>query len=754
MRKIILVLLMSLLGFAVDNTPTLADGMIIPEALSPDYLAVRYHHVTVDIEDGHAVTRVEQEFYNPHPFPVSGRYTFPVPPDAILSNFRATVDGRPQSVTRQDAATTNAALYDIVAQRHDPSLLQYADWETLAFDMNLPAGASRQMTLTYEEVLAPSGGMYRYRYILSTERYTAQPLDAVSITVNLNSSGGLGSLYSSSHTVATERLGRGRARVTWQAENVRPTEDFDLFFAPAEGGFGGGLLTGQREGQEHFLFLFAPEIEAIRDNALPKDIVFVIDRSGSMSGEKIEQARNALHFILGQLNPDDRFSIVGFDDRLLILSQNLQRVDRQSLSEARRFVDSLSADGSTDLEAALQTGLSILDSSETRSDASKLLIFLTDGLPTAGLTDGGLIANLVSQANEQTDARLHVFGVGYDVNTHLLDRLAENNGGSVTYVQPGENLELVLSDFYSRIAHPVLTDVELTFEGMAVSELHPRQLPDMFQGSSLLLTGRYQAIDSTVNVRVQGRAGGQVQTYTYHFDLDQSGDYDFVPRLWATRRVGQLLDRVRVEGESPALVEEIQGLGLGYGLVTPYTTFVIQAQTEGAASAANMNLYGNRTELNRVSGETTIQARVQNQLYQQTDRANLASGANIVNNNQRSLAQVIGQSVDLTLLRGQQNLNGPLTQSWLEQNIKIDRQVTFGSEAYFTLADDPAARPYLQSGSNVIFTYQDEVIAVQDPEQPPEAQTDHQQLNRQTRDAGVISGMLNFVRQLFGGRTR
>ncbi|MHC4260221.1 MAG: vWA domain-containing protein, partial [Planctomycetota bacterium] len=367
----------------------------------------------------------------------------------------------PQAVTRQDAAATNATLYDIVAQRHDPSLLQYADWETLAFDINLPAGSSRQMTLEYEEVLTPSGGLYHYRYVLSTEQYSSQPLAEASITVELASSSGLGSLYSSSHAVRTERVEVGRARVTWQAENASPSEDFDLFFAPADGGFGGGLLTGRREGHDHFLFLFAPESEAIQDHTLPKDIVFVIDRSGSMSGQKIEQARNALHFILSQLNPNDRFSIIGFDDRLTMLSQSLQGIDRQTLAAAQRFVDGLSAEGNTNLEAALQTSLAILEQSQSRPDATKLVVFLTDGLPTAGITDGGLIASLVTQTNERTGARLHVFGVGYDVNTHLLDRLAGNNSGTVTYVQPGENLELVLTDFYGHIANPVLTGVEI-----------------------------------------------------------------------------------------------------------------------------------------------------------------------------------------------------------------------------------------------------------------------------------------------------
>jgi Ca-activated chloride channel family protein len=345
-----------------------------------------------------------------------------------------------------------------------------------------------------------------------------------------------------------------------------------------------------------------------------------------------------------------------------------------------------------------------------------LVIFLTDDLPTAGIIDEELIPRLVTEANTRLEARLHVFGVGYDVNTHLLDRLAANNGGTVTYVQPGEDLESALTSFYGKIAYPVLTDVEVEFEGLEAEDLYPETLPDLFQGSGLLLAGRYRAAGENVTVRVRGRAGDERREYVYRFDLDETGGHDFVPRLWATRRVGALLDRVRVEGESPALVDEIQDLGLSYGIVTPYTTFVVAAQDEGAASAANMDLYNNQTELNQASGRVTIQARVQNQAYQQAEQAALASGANVSNAGQWSLAQVGAQQVDLSLLRGQKAISEPITDEWIARHVKVDRTVEFGSQEYFALAAEPEARSFLQSGRNVVFAYQGQVIAVQDPD--------------------------------------
>jgi Ca-activated chloride channel family protein len=712
-QKVIGFLLASVLWFGAGSV-AFADGMILPfpEALEPGYLTVRYHRVTARIEDGHAVTRVEQEFYNPHDISVTGRYLFPVPPEAILSRFEATVDGERQHATRQDATATNEELYAIIADLRDPSLLQYVDWESLVFDLTLPPGGARVMRLEYEEVLTPTGGLYRYRYVLGTERYSSEALDEVSVLVDLSLSSGLASLYSSSHDVTVERMGATRARVTWNAHRVLPTEDWELFFAPADGGFGGGLLTGERDGHGHFLFLFSPEAEQRQADVLPKDIVFVIDSSGSMSGDKIEQARDALHFILGQLGNDDRFTIIGFDDRLHVFDYALQPVEDGVLRNARRYLDLLSADGSTDLESALQTALEILLGSGERA-STRMVVFLTDGLPTAGVTDEDLIASTVAQTNDAVGGRLHVFGVGYDVNTHLLDRLAADNGGTVTYVRPGENLELALSGFYAKVADPLLTEIEVAFDGMVISDQYPQVLPDLFQGSSLLLTGRYDASSDLVSVRVRGRAGNERREYVYHIDLAEAGGHDFVPRLWATRRVGALLDRVRVEGGSRDLEEEIRGLGLDYGIVTPYTTFVIAGQADGAASSANMDLY-NRTELNQASGQVTIDARVQNQMYQQASQANLATGANVADYGGQSLARVGVQQVDLSLLRGEQVRDAVVTTDWIAHNVDVDRTVTFGSDEYFALAGDPEARLFLQSGRNVIFGYGGEVIAIQD----------------------------------------
>jgi Ca-activated chloride channel family protein len=697
----------------VTTSVVFADGMILPTDIMQDYLNVRYHHVDVVIDGVQATTRVEQEFYNPYPYAVSGQYLFPIPPDATLAGFEFTLDTVTQQTNRQDIAATNAMLYQMVADRRDPSLLQYVDWESLTLDIDLAPGSSRVMTIEYEQVLAPENNGFHYRYVLSTERYSAAALDSASVNVRILTPGA-SSIYSPQYSVTTDYTTPGEVHVSWSEEQTHPTQDFDLYFTAAEDGFGGSLMTGTHNSESHFMFVFAPEAVQEQADTLPKDIVFVIDRSGSMDGEKMVQARDALTQILGRLNAADRFSVVGFDDLLDVYSASLRPVDRESIQQAYRFVDGLTARGSTDIAGGLQQALTVMQASERRADAAQMIVFLTDGLVTAGITLDDEIRHLITDLNHDRTVRIHAFGVGYDVNTHLLDGLAADNGGTVTYVQPGENIETVLTGFYSRIANPVLTDVQITFEGIEAADLYPQALPDLFEGSSLIVTGRYTATADNAKVRVTGSAGGEAREYVYEFDLTETGEHGFVSRLWATRRIGHLLDIVRVEGETEALREEIRAIGLAYGIVTPYTTFVIVPQTEGAASASNMELYSDLDSLNRSSGSTTVQARVQNQMYQDSSNVAWAQGANIVSAGRNNLMQVGSQYIDLGLVAQESTLDEGITPEWIAANIDVDVTLIFGSPEYFALASDPAARPLLQNGTDIIFPYNGQTYWVQD----------------------------------------
>jgi Ca-activated chloride channel family protein len=746
-RKLLLGAIMVLLLLHGSTLAALADGMILPFPAELGYVDVEYHRVTVDINDGYARTRVEQRFYNPYPVEVSGRYVFPIPAGAVLSDFRVRLDGRPQAVATLSQGETNLYFQQAIKDHQDPTLLAYIDGETYALEITLPPQGAKEMILEYEEVLAPRSGLYRYLYVLSTERYSASNLQEVSVMVDLHSSKGVASVYSPSHAVAVERLSPNRVRATYTDWDFTPTEDFELYYATPGQEFGAGLLNYEKDGQGYFLFLFSPSSTAAETDSIPKDIVFVIDRSGSMSGEKMEQAKEALQFILRQLGEKDRFSIVDFDDVVGVLDFGLLSVSGRSIQDASRYVDQLYARGNTDIERALTIGLDILAESEER-EAAKVVVFLTDGLPTAGVTDERLIARSVRRANDGVGASVHVFGVGYDVNTHLLDRLAAENHGAVVYVEPGQSLERALTEFYSQIAHPLLTEVEITFDGMKVSEVYPQQVPDLFVGSSLVLTGKYRPSSGPVTVRITGQTVEGKREYASSFVLEAHSDQAFIPRLWATRKVGELLDRVRVKGESEALVAEIKAIGLEYGIVTPYTTMLIQGQESGAASAANMSLYrqdldgDGQWDYNSVSGGATVKTRLQNQAYQGAQQANLARGANVANHGAKNLIQVGQYAVDLELL-GDQEMIGLADQSaddWVVANLKADQVVEFGSDEYFALTQDKELQQVLQGGTDMVFHYQGQVIAVRNNTPPPQSKAPIQQRSP-SLGSQVLSGI-------------
>jgi len=767
----------------------LADGMMIPFPSDVGYLQVDYHQVTVTIDGPHAHTSVEQRFSNPYLSPVEARYVFPLPPGATIRGFTVQLDGAPQTLQNMSRAETEAYLQKTISDRQDPSLLQYLGWETYAVDLTLPPSGATTMILEYEELLFPQGDLYRYFYTLGTERYSLTPLREVSVKVDVRADdgvagrNGISHVYSPGHQLAVDRISAGHVRASYHAENVLPTEHFELYYALTGQPFGAGLLTHadpERAGQGHFLLLLSPSSSVAETDAAPKDIVFVVDRSGSMAGEKIEQARQALQFILGQLEERDRFAIVSFDDRIETQAEALQPVTGQAIRRAQSYVATLRERGNTDIEGALRQGLEMLPrlrgdgqprleataaSSDVRSGASSdvrsgvrsgVIVFLTDGLPTAGVTDEAAIVDSVRLGNDVVGASIHVFGVGYDVNTHLLDRIAAQNHGAVTYIQPGESLERALTTFYSQIAHPLLTDVEVEIEGLTVEDVYPRQLPDLFVGSSLALVGRYSTADSTTaTVRLRGQMDGEVWEQVHSFDLTEAGDRPFVPRLWATRRVGELLDQVRVEGETAALVEEIESLGLRYGIVTPYTVGIVQGQAGGAASMANMQLYqqdldgDGLPDINQASGAATVGARAQNLAYQQATQVGLAAGANVVNVGDKSAAQVGRYAFDLSLVVSLGLDSLPVAdEGWLEEN--ADRIVRFGSEEYFELAKDAAANQLLQAGPNVVFEHEGKVIAVQADAPPAQQAPAPQGVSRQEPEklGGLDSFLLDLMQWL------
>lgn len=578
------ILLIAAFAFPI---PAHADGIIIPEPPICDpapcppvpspiaQLEIRYHHVDVTIQDQIAVTHVDQVFYNPNDWTVEGTYIFPIPPEAVVTDFTLWVDGEPVKGEVLSAEEARHTYEEIVRQSLDPALLEYADRAAVrARVFPIPAGGERRIELEYTQTLTAEEGLVRYVYPLNTEKFSAAPLDNVRVTGDVRTSQPIRAVYSPSHPVAISKDGDYHAVAGYEADNIRPDADFVLYYSIGESE--AFHLLSYRDPADatdpdgFFLLLLAPRPDAAAQS-LPKDLVLILDRSGSMEGEKFMQAQAALTYILQHLNPDDRFNVISFSTGLETYAPYLQ--DASEANQAIAWVDRQSAVGSTDINRALLEAASMTD-----AERPTYLIFLTDGLPTEGVTDSDqILNNFVSQASP--NLRLFTFGVGYDVDTFLLDSLAQEHHGTSTYVLPGEPLDEILSSFYAKVSTPVLMDLKLDFGELAAYDLYPSPLPDLFAGSQIVVVGRYHE-GGEADVTLRGVVNGETQMFHFPgqiFTADSANvdSQSAIPRLWATRKIGYLLNQIRLQGPQQELIDQIVRLSIRYGIVTPYTSYLV-----------------------------------------------------------------------------------------------------------------------------------------------------------------------------------
>jgi Ca-activated chloride channel family protein len=562
-------------------TRALADGLIVihdpPGVPRGHYpfapLEVAHHHVTVKVSDQAATTSVEQEFVNPNRQRLEGTYLFPVPRGAQVRKFTMEINGKPVEAELMPADKARKIYEDIVRKIKDPALLEYAGRDLFKVRVfPIEPNERKRIAITYSQLLPSEGGLVSYTYPLNTEKFSSRPLKAVSVKVEIEGSRPLASVWSPSHPAEIRRHGPARATVGWEAADVRPDTDFQVVFSQEAGGLGANLMAFREDRDRGFFaLLVSPGADAKPRRPLPKDVVFVVDTSGSMAGDKLRQAKKALAFCVENLNDDDRFEIVRFSTESEGLFEKLAAADEANRARAAEFVKGLRPLGGTALDEALRRALALR---EAGADRPFVVIFLTDGQPTIGATGEDEIVARVTRAADAR-ARVFCFGIGTDLNTHLLDRITEATRAASQYVLPQEDLELKLSAFFAKIREPVLSDLRLHVEGVRVAEMEPASLPDLFRGEQLVVTGRYEG-HGPARLELRGRAGGEEKRFAYDLDFpERATAHEFVPKLWAARRVGHLLHEIRLHGEHKELREEITDLARTFGILTPYTSYLI-----------------------------------------------------------------------------------------------------------------------------------------------------------------------------------
>ncbi|MEO6588967.1 MAG: VWA domain-containing protein, partial [Pyrinomonadaceae bacterium] len=526
----------------------------------------------------------------------------------------------------------------------------------------------------------------------------------------------LRNIYSPSHSVDVNRNGETRATVSFETNSN--DNDFQLFYGLSNNDFGMSLLTYREPGKDgYFLLLLSPKDDISEKELVNKDIVFVLDTSGSMADEgKMEKARAALLFGIRGLREGDKFNVINFAGEEHLMEKSVVAASAGNKKRGEDFVKSLKPNGGTNINDALRAAFRQFDSSER----PKMLVFLTDGLPTVGETDVDKINRNVKEISVD-NLRLFAFGVGYDVNTNLLDKLAAENSGAADYVEPKEDLEIKISNFFTKVSSPVLSNLELEFGGVQTDLLYPRNLTDIFKGSQLAIIGKYtnaaDVEDTTLTLR--GRSGKENRTFNYrNLDFPMRADKnDFLPRLWATRRVGWLIEQIRNNGENRELRDEVVVLGTRFGIVTPYTSYLA---TDG--SFRQGDIVGNSIRVDdeaqrRVAEEKSGRSAVQMSVQQNTLQSNIKAAPAKPSKDSKTSEQVyIENSAQNQFVANKNFLNQ--SGNWIDADYKKEKNLPevnlkFASEGYFALVEkEPEIGKYLAIGEQVTVVWKGTVYNI------------------------------------------
>jgi len=558
------------------------------KSVQPTDVLTKKHKVKIEVTENIAVITVDATFQNPNPFAVTGTYFFPLPEGVVVSKFQIEVGGRKieGKVVEKDKA--RQMFLNAARKYKNPALLEYINYRIIRCQIaNIPPNGEVSLSLTYTQELRETMGTLELLYpITSARNPSGTPISVVTITLKATSKAPIRGVYSPIYPLDVKRVSENEVRASYEAQNINPQKDLRIYIRRSTKEIGLICLAHkpQKDQPGYFMLFFSPKLRWDIKEVLPKDFVFVLDVSGSMRGRKIEQAKKALEFCIRSLNPKDRFNIVLFNNNVRAWKDTLLEASRANIDEATKFVRAISAGGGTNINGALTEAMRIL---KPQKERLPMVIFLTDGLPTAGETNPAKIVQNVKSENK-AQVRLFVFGVGYDVNTFLLDKLAETNRGDREYVKPDESIEAKVSSLYSKVSTPILSDIKIAFSFKA-DDVYPRRLPDLFRGSKILIFGRYnQHGDHTVTLT--GKLLGKQKSYTYKINLPQtSEDNNFIPRLWAKRKIGWMLDRYRLgnlnENQKKELKEEITRLAKKYKLASPWTSFYAEGSAGRYAAA-------------------------------------------------------------------------------------------------------------------------------------------------------------------------
>ena len=560
--------------------PLAAQGWIetLPDRPGGGVVKVRTD-VSVVVIGRVAHVEVEEFFRNDGGRLGEGDYIYPLPGEAVFSNFSLFQGDEELRGETMDAQRARAIYEEIVRKKKDPALIELVGHGLVrARVFPIQSGETRKITLRYTQMLDRAGEALRFQYAAggatrwqvgengqTSMRATASTVP-LAFTLRANQADRYADPFSPTHDVVIRRAGDQLV--------VKPAGDLQgdfALFLPLTTDDVGITVASHRIGDEDGYVMLTLSPGQVGGAITPRDITVVLDVSGSMSGSKLNQAKDAMHQMMGSLGPHDRFRLLAFSNSIRPFRRSWS-VPAEDASAALEWIDGLVADGGTNIEGALREAFA----TESEPEHLPIVVFVTDGLPSVGEENPEILAQTADERRGRT--RVFAFGVGHDVNTYLLDRLSETGRGATEYVEPGSDVEQALSLLTNKIQHPMLTDIDIADTPVELYDLYPITLPDLFFGEELVVFARYRPgrEATTGDVGIAGRRNGQRERFSagVSFPVDEPGN-DFIPQLWAARKIGYLSREIRLRGQNAELVEEIKRTALRYGLLSEYTSYLV-----------------------------------------------------------------------------------------------------------------------------------------------------------------------------------
>lgn len=556
--------------------------IVVTSAPTASSLPLEHTDVVAHVSGPLASVSVAQRFGNSFSEPVELAYLFPLPHGAAIVDYELRIG---QRVIRADMRELEEARRTYSTARNQgqrAGLLEQRRPNLFSIELaNVQPGETILATIRYQERLRYDDGCYSFVFPMGiTPKYHHDPAEAakvdapvaaagdaigtVDIGITVDGGGPADDPQSPSHEVEITRMDERRFGVRLLGD-VIPNKDFVLRYRVADSVVRAAACTSISEGGATVLITALPPRLTDESEPAPREFTFVIDRSGSMSGEPLLQARNALRSCLRSMGPQDTFNIQAFDDRIEWFSQSANPVVQAAVEQADKWLEHINARGGTDILGAIDSVL-MIDSDPERQ---RFIVFLTDGAVSA---DDEALRRVQRQLGR---ARLFTFGVGPSVNRSLLMRMAELGHGTAEFLQLNEDIEEALIRFQDRVAYPVLQDITLNWEGVTAWDVYPARLPDLYIGQPLELVGRIRATgQGPGRLTISGRSGNLPITLEVVLPPSTTAE-PIISRAWARARVDALLDGLRDEpGQMGALRAEIIGLAIAHRLLTPFTAFV------------------------------------------------------------------------------------------------------------------------------------------------------------------------------------